>query len=602
MRYARLVLLSTLSAFALTASTTSPAFGPSTTDIGLLKPHGIWQVGSVNAKNASYCAMVGQFDKEVSLAFARSPSGFGSLAINFPGEILETGNPYEVTLQVDDLEARRYNIRASSARSLIVQIGQDEDFYSSLGSNGTLHIGLPNVDVKFDLKKFSGSYISLISCADKLNQHEGPRTAAMPVTPVEKTPLPDGKAVETKTAELKPVELKAPPGVVPAPAVKTAAKPSPAVPAVTIVAAAQKKTDTAPHEKGLAVAEAKAAPASVAVSAPAPAHVPDITWSTADKKDQANIAAASQLTHENTNVNEQNLELKGKLAQSAIDQTELTNNVNLLKSEKYDLQSKLDMKDKQAKLLEAALSAKDRDLSSVRSLSNGDSKTLVEAQAELAALKRDHAAQISELQSKLAERTAQYDTLQKQFTDGGETRRTAETRASQSQIELETLRQRLAQAQAQIASTESQKSDLATQVEFQGQQSKTLLQRVQEQLSKATQQISLLESQMTSVAMQRDDLASQLDAEANKNKALQASLEVKERELAYQSGPKTAPASERSNTNISSSEKSMMPAITSPQTVAQDYAPSAPVLKASAAGVRSASGAAEDNWETVVVQ
>ena len=204
MRYSKLVLLSTLTAFALlTASTTSRAFGPSVTDMGLLRPHDTWNVGAINAKNADYCAMVGQFDKEISLAFARNSKGSGSLAINFPGGILDTGMTYEVSLLVDDLQARHYNVRASSPRSLIVQIGQDEDFYSSLGSNGTLHIGLPTVDMRFDLTKFSSSYISLISCADKLpQQHDGPRTAAVPVTPVEKTPLAGAKpaASATKTA------------------------------------------------------------------------------------------------------------------------------------------------------------------------------------------------------------------------------------------------------------------------------------------------------------------------------------------------------------------------------------------------------------------
>src|ERR1035437_5554558 len=163
MRYSRLVLLSTLSAFALlAASTTSRAFAPTVTDVGMLRPHNVWQVGAINAQNANYCAMVNQFDKEISLAFARNTAGFGSLAIDFPGGILETGMTYQITLQVDDLEVRQFNVRAASPRSIIVQIGQDEDFYSSLGSNGTLHITLPTVDMKFDLNRFSSSYISLI--------------------------------------------------------------------------------------------------------------------------------------------------------------------------------------------------------------------------------------------------------------------------------------------------------------------------------------------------------------------------------------------------------------------------------------------------------
>ena len=110
--------------------------------------------------------------------------------------------------------------------------------------------------------------------------------------------------------------------------------------------------------------------------------------------------AVSKLTHENVDINEENMELKSNLAQAEMQQTELTNSVNLLKSEKYELQTKLDMKDKQSKLLEAALNAKDRDLSSVRSISNDDGKSLADTQAELAALKRDHATAITDLQNK----------------------------------------------------------------------------------------------------------------------------------------------------------------------------------------------------------
>ena len=171
MRYSKLALLSTLSGFALlTATSSSPAFAPSVTDLGLLRQQETWQVSNVDAKNAKYCAMATQFDKEISLAFARSPSGAGSLAMSFPGNILDTGMTYQVSMQVDDMQPRRYDVRATSPHSLIVQIGRDEDFYSALGGNGTLRISLPTMNMRFDLAKFSSSYISLVSCTSKLPQ------------------------------------------------------------------------------------------------------------------------------------------------------------------------------------------------------------------------------------------------------------------------------------------------------------------------------------------------------------------------------------------------------------------------------------------------
>jgi len=549
MRYSRIALLSTLSAIALlTTSNTSPAFAPEVTDMGLLHAHNsTWQVGKIDAKNSSYCAMGQQFDKEISLAFARSPAGSNSLALTFPGNILDTGMTYQITMQVDDEEARRFNVRPASAHSFIIQTGQDDDFYSSLGTNGTLHVSMPTMDLSFDLARFSSSYISLVSCSEKLPQHDGPRTAAMPVAPVDSAALPATTVAPAKTAAVvtpAPVILTAPKPPVDdmqmqvdavraslnkkgldAPVVASAPVAKPVVAAAPVSLASQIPSDMV----STPVAVAKQQPITWAKAAPAPVYTPTPTHVTTPAEENEKLFA-------------ENIALKSKLAQlqTKVDETE--NNTKLLRSEKNDLQAKMDMKDRQYQMLESAANAKDHDLDAVRSVSNTDSKALIDAQTELAALRHDHDQALNELQSKLSEKTAEYDNLQKQFAEGSEVRHTAQQRSVEAEAELETLRQRLAQAQEQIASNEQQKSDLTTQVEFQGQQNKTLLQRLQDQLSKATQQLSMVESQLTSVAMQRDDLASQLDAETNKNKALEADLQVKTREIAYHAMPSSGSA------------------------------------------------------------
>jgi hypothetical protein len=541
MRYSKIVLLSTLSAIALLAtSNTSPAFAPEVTDMGLLHAHNsTWQVGKIDAKNSSYCAMGQQFDKEISLAFARSQNGSNSLAITFPGNILDTGMTYPITMQVDDEEARRFNARPASAHSFIIQTGQDDDFYSSLGTNGTLHMSMPTMDISFDLTRFSSAYISLVSCSEKLPQHEGPRTAAMPVAPVDSAALPATTLAPSKTA-----------AIAGAPVILTAPKP---------VDDMQMQVDAVRaslNKKGLDAPVVATAPAAKTVVAAAPvslaSQIPDdmVSARTATAKQPITWAKAAATpvytptpihvttpAEENEKLFAENIALKSKLAQLQTKVDETDNNVKLIRSEKNDLQSKMDMKDRQYQMLESAANAKDHDLDAVRSVSNTDSKALIDAQTELAALRHDHDQALNELQSKLSEKTAEYDNLQKQFAEGSEVRQHTQQRSVEAEAELETLRQRLAQAQEQIASNEQQKSDLTTQVEFQGQQNKTLLQRVQDQLSKATQQLSMVESQLTSVAMQRDDLSSQLDTEVNKNKALEADLQVKQRELAYHSTP-----------------------------------------------------------------
>ena len=582
MRYSKIILLSTLSAFALlttTATSQASLFSSSATDVGLLKPHANWQVGPIDAKNTSYCAMINQFDKEISLAFARSNSGYGSLAIDFPGSILETGTTYPVTVQVDDTEARQYNVRASSPHSIIIQIGQDEDFYSSLGGNGTLHIGMPTVDMKFDLRKFSSSYISLISCSDKLPQQHGsgPKTAAMPVSPVEKLPLagattqvPAADKVMSADKGLKPVILTPPPVKL---AFATMAPNADSPPALTAMPApppsqvmTQKSEDdlqiqmdavrkslheiidvhtaenTSPalgvQPKSAGMTTGDTLTAEEKASAVVPPHAAGIVWTAENKQDDSKTGdqnyLVNKLANENKAITEENTELKKKLAQAEVSESSLGNKVSVLKAEKDDLQAKLDMQDRQSKLMQAALSAKERDLSAIRSLSVEDSKTLADVQGELNSLKRDHSSTVADLQSKLAEKSAQYDSLQKQFSDAGVASRSAEDQVSKAQTELDQSRERFSQAQVQLAASEQQKSELSSQIESQSQQNKTLLGNMQQELEKARDQVSMLESQMMSVALQRDDLSSQMDLKQKENNELQQSIKGKEKDLASQ--------------------------------------------------------------------
>ncbi len=198
MRYSKAGFLSALLTGACLLASATPShafeFSPSVTDMGLLRPASGWRVNAIYVPHARYCAMADTFSKQISLAFARSPEGYGSLAIDFPGDILEAGKIYQLALQVDDGRVRQYNVHAISARSLIVQIGRDSAFYKALAGDGTLRISLPTMDMRFDLSRFAGSYISLISCADQLHHDDGPRTAAVPVQPVSATALSGGAA------------------------------------------------------------------------------------------------------------------------------------------------------------------------------------------------------------------------------------------------------------------------------------------------------------------------------------------------------------------------------------------------------------------------
>jgi len=186
MRVFGVALLLVFSVFAFL--TVTQAFAQPAADIGLLKSHGKWNVGIVKAQGALYCVMTNKFDGEVTLAFARNREGYGSVAVGFRGSFFKPKSEYEVVLQADDAKARKFAGRANDGHSVIVQIGMDDGFYLSLKGDGNLRVGLPEMDMTFDLREFSTSYISLLDCAGKL-RHKGPRTATMPVSPVEKSTL-----------------------------------------------------------------------------------------------------------------------------------------------------------------------------------------------------------------------------------------------------------------------------------------------------------------------------------------------------------------------------------------------------------------------------
>jgi len=170
----RLAILGTVSAFTLlAAATASQAVSPPVMNLGLLRSGEQWKVGTVDANGLAYCAMVGKFDKQVVLAVARSPDGYGSIAVDFREKFFEPGSEYEVTLKPDGGKERTLQARASSPRSVVVQVGMDESFFKDLGAGGTLAMSMPTINASFALRQFSDSYKDLVSCASHVGGNSG---------------------------------------------------------------------------------------------------------------------------------------------------------------------------------------------------------------------------------------------------------------------------------------------------------------------------------------------------------------------------------------------------------------------------------------------
>lgn len=185
----RLAVLGSVSFITLLAAGAGAATGP-TMNLGHLKPQDQWKVGTVEANGAAYCAMVSRFEKQVVLAFARNPDGYGSLAMDFREKFFTPGRDYEVTLKPQGGKTRRLEGRASSDRSVVVQIGKDEALFGDLARGGKVDIGLPTIDASFALKKFEGAYDDLVRCAGGLAEKSAMASPpAVKVAAVEQDPL-----------------------------------------------------------------------------------------------------------------------------------------------------------------------------------------------------------------------------------------------------------------------------------------------------------------------------------------------------------------------------------------------------------------------------
>ncbi len=197
--------LATVSLTALvTVATSSQAITPAS--LGALKQLDKWKVGIVDPEGQSFCAMVNKFDKNFGLAFALSPEGYGSVAVDVTDAKFTPGDVYQVALKTNGSKAGTYPGRATSERSVVVQVGQNKAFYDALKGNAALGVGLPALNVEFTLNKFSQSYRQLIDCSQSLvgNISAPGKMPAVEVKEVEKAAL---APLDRELAEISGDEL-----------------------------------------------------------------------------------------------------------------------------------------------------------------------------------------------------------------------------------------------------------------------------------------------------------------------------------------------------------------------------------------------------------
>ena len=193
MRRSAIHALATVSLAALVGVATS-SHAVTSAKLGTLKQLDQWKVGIVDPEGQSFCAMVGKFDKNMGLAFALSPDGYGSVAIDTAQGDFIPGETYKLGLKAGGKKST-FSGRATSDRSIVVQIGKNESFYSALKGNAPFGIALPATSADFTLSNFSQSYVDLVECSKTLTTPASGGPGQMPAV----------KVKDVETAALSPV-------------------------------------------------------------------------------------------------------------------------------------------------------------------------------------------------------------------------------------------------------------------------------------------------------------------------------------------------------------------------------------------------------------
>lgn len=229
MRRSAIHALATVSLAAL-VGVASSSQAVTVASLGTLKQLDQWKVGIVDPQGQSFCAMVGKFDKNMGLAFALSPDGYGSVAVDMAEGKFIPGETYKLGLKTGGKKST-FAGRATSDRSIVVQIGQNKAFYDTLKSGGAFGVSLPSTSADFTLSNFSKSYVDLVECSKTLTTPAAGGPAQMPAVKVKEVVTaalgPAGKDVKTVKEDTKNVQVASA-----APVKKAEEAPAAAVPTI----------------------------------------------------------------------------------------------------------------------------------------------------------------------------------------------------------------------------------------------------------------------------------------------------------------------------------------------------------------------------------
>lgn len=134
------------------------------------EPTGDWVVGPIQAQSSSgksYCSMKNSYAGGLTLVFAQDAAGANSIAIDFGKKTLAAGSQYLLTLNAGPIRRMMVSI-AATTDVLIVQMGNDPDFYEMLASKNALYVEFNDQQLTFGLAGTGQALAQLDTCATQV--------------------------------------------------------------------------------------------------------------------------------------------------------------------------------------------------------------------------------------------------------------------------------------------------------------------------------------------------------------------------------------------------------------------------------------------------
>jgi len=130
-----------------------------------LQPDGNWTIKRVeDAPGSKFCAVARKFQPNTILTVAQNTELETSFALDFQAAHLDEDQVYRVAIDPGEGAERAFRVRPVSDQAMVIQLGQDDRFFSALERSGVLEVKINNQPLAFNVQDIKAGRIKLTTC------------------------------------------------------------------------------------------------------------------------------------------------------------------------------------------------------------------------------------------------------------------------------------------------------------------------------------------------------------------------------------------------------------------------------------------------------